>query len=265
MKLEEIEAAELGGYHAEDEDDNLKAGPKHAYNVDIPLKNTNGRLRKRRKDETSESPQKGSPKRVRLAQDGESHTISVSATDSLPASEFSPTPKPVTSLLRPNPMNLARPHWVTQARRGLRGKPTDVWSLDDLSSRRSSRLGRTLQTADFEATEEGSQRVEEVVEEREWRTVFPELQSTAVGALTPKPAPGTLAKRRWSTGFWDSQPSSPVESGASDDEDNDKDGETVDTEIDFKKRFSVYYNNPTFLNNSSDDEVSSTPSRRERN
>lgn len=254
MKLEEIEAAELGEYHAEDEDDNPRADPGHAYEDEIPLQNTNGRLRKRRKDGISESPQKGSPKRVRLAQDGDFHATSVSATNSSHALEFSPTPKPVTSLLRPNPMNLARPHWVTQARRGLRGKPTDALSLDDISSRRSSRLGRTVQIADLEATEEGSQRIEEVIEEREWRTVLPELQSTAVGALTLRPSTGTLAKRRWSTGFRDSQLSSPDESGASDDdEDDDRDGETVAAEIDFKKRFSVYYNNPAFLNDSSDE------------
>lgn len=262
MKLEEIEAAELGEYHAEDEDDDPKAEPERAYEAEIPLKNANGRLRKRQKDGTSESPQKGSPKRVRLAQDGESHTISVSAADSLHATEFSPTPKPVISLLRPNPMNLARPHWAIQARRGLRGKPTDVPSFDDLSSRRSSRLGRTVQTADPEATEDVPQRVEEVIEEREWRTVLPELQSPAVGALTLRPSLDTLAKRR-STGFWDSQPSSPVESGASDDEDGDKDSKSVDTEIDFRQRFAVYWN-PIVLSDS-EDEVSLRSSCRKRN
>ncbi|KAF7970303.1 hypothetical protein HWV62_24438 [Athelia sp. TMB] len=253
VKLEEIEAADLlAEYHAT-EDINRKSDGDD--NAEAPLRNINGRLRKRRKDATSESPQKASPKRVRLAQD--SFTISIPRTEPLPAPDFSPTPKPVISLHRPNPMNLARPHWATQARRGLRGKPADFLNMDDcdtleLSSRKLSR-SRTTQAGGLEVTEEGSQVAD--VEEREWRTIFPEeLKMPAVGALTLRPSPGTFAKRRWSTGFWDSQPSSPDDSGASDDEDH-ADTDSLDTEVDFKKRFSIYYNYPSCLNDYSDDEV----------
>lgn len=258
IKIEDEDFAELAGENevAEDEDDE----PEGEGKLGAPLRNINGRERKRRKDLNAESPHK----RLRLTFDQESDSISISLR-SLPMAAPEFAAKRVMSSHRPNPMNLSRPHWISQTRRGLRTK-RDILHFDDadpleLPSNRIQRLSRNSHRAYHQSAEqEEPQQVApaqiEAPESQAWRTIFPEEAVVPLGgALTLRPSPSTYAKRRWSSDKWNLQGSSSNESDEPEDQDNADDDESVDIDIDFQKRYSVYYTTAALNDFSSDEEV----------
>jgi len=88
-----------------------------------------------------------------------------------------------------------------------------------------------------------------------WRTSFglgpdaavdEDLPISPVGALTFKPTPGHYAKRRWSSDAWASKSTLDASSGRSEQSEAGEtsysdDDDAVDINVDYKKKFSVYY------------------------
>lgn len=204
------------GDESDDESDN-------EGEVETPLRNLNGKERKRRKEvgfELRESPRK----KTRVGQDDDKNQL---------------TPSRTYVYGKPNPFAFARRSWAPKPRPALEVSSDSEIELLDGSSKSVKR------TVTFES-ETG----------QDWRahlvtSTAQEMQEevSPITALTLKPTPFTYARRRWSSDLWKakssrmlSRSSEPLDGEDSDaEESDDEEGEPTDVNIDFSKRYAAFY------------------------
>jgi hypothetical protein len=245
------------GEHDEEHRDEEQDGE-----VEAPLRSINGRERKRRKDvsfELGESPKK------RLRHDDDETDFSASHRTSLFGVSQSSARRTASLVYqRPNPMNLARSSWVLKAYRE-RGVVSEDESFGVPEEDTTRALTSSLHSPDGD----------------NWRTVFnhgpnsaddEDLVMSPVGALTFRPTPGNYAKRRWSSDVWASnatRSSSPVHSERSDaedswpeysDDDDDDERWEVDMNVDYGKRYSIYFRETAVTDNTAEVRFDRVPS-----
>jgi len=233
VESDDEDSEDQDGESADDQEDEVEA----------PLRSINGRERKRRKDVGFE-PRESPKKRARRDPDEGPDSASASRRTSpfgFPQLSF----RRIGSLgyHRPNPMNLARSSWVLKT-----NHEPDAASSSDADS---SGIPQDDATRPLTTNSDN-------LETENWRKSFSGVPYAAgdeedalspVGALTIKPTPGNYAKRRWSSEIWASNATrdSPFESNErSDEEDNspgylDDDDDSIDINVDYKKRYSVYF------------------------
>ena len=226
-----------------DDEDSEEQGEGHKHDeqeseVETPLRNINGRERKRRKDVSFE-PWEGTRKKARY--EG-TDSVSFHRTSFFGASEFSVKRIGSLGYQRPNPMNLARSNWLSKI---YHKDDATSDSEDESLSGPEADVARPL----ISNTDSG--------DAKNWRKSFSrgpnaideeDLAVSSVGALTFKPTPGNYAKRRWSSEVWTSniaRDSSPKGSNQSDGErtspEYSDDEGSIDVNVDYKKRYSIYF------------------------
>ena len=238
LEGETVESGESNGENSEDHDDQEQQEQKDE--AETPLRSLNGRERKRRKDLNYE-PRESPKKRSRLGHGEETDSVSASDRPSL----FRVPPLSTTrfgslACRRPNPMNLARSNWVPKTYH----EPDAASDSGFLSVPKDLTRLRTTDSHPLENAENWRRRFSRVpigADEED-------LPLSPVGALTFKPSPGNYAKRRWSSEVWASNAtrnSSPSPSDRSDASqeifDDDDDSDSVDINVDYKKRYSIYF------------------------
>jgi hypothetical protein len=206
--------------------------------AETPLRSINGRERKRRKDVSFE-PRDTPKKRSRLDHDEETDSI-----------------KRISSLAhqRPNPMNLARSSWAAKGYHEPDAASDSEVDTLDAPRNEATRLSMSdMDSLDAENWRKSFSRGPNTADHEE------PLPMSPVGALTFKPSPGHYAKRRWSSEVWasnatrDSSPNRSEQSDADDVSYSDDDTDSIDMNIDYKKRYSVYY-----ITQRDDDDTSSS-------
>jgi hypothetical protein len=225
---------------SDEEEDLEEQHDEQESDVEAPLRSINGRERKRRKDggfEPRENPQK----RARLDHDDGTDSVSAShQTSVFGTSQFSVKRIGSLGCRRPNPMNLARSTWL----------PNSYHEHDATSD---------TETDSSRVPDDGAARPLMInsnpADTENWRKSFSrgpipaddeDLPMSPVGALTFKPSPGNYAKRRWSSEVWASNATrDSSHSDLSDREetspDYSDDEHSIDINVDYKKRFSIYY------------------------
>jgi hypothetical protein len=222
--VESGEASEQDEESDHDEEDEIEA----------PLRSINGRERKRRKDITfdiRESPKK----RARYDHDDKLGSASYGT------SQLSIKRIGSLGYHRPNPMNIARSSWVLRANRD----PDTASNSESESLEVSQADAIPPLTVSLDPPESDN-----------WRKSFgrspiatdeEENILSPVGALTIKPTPGNYAKRRWSSEFWafnatrDPSPEGNERSDTDDTSPGYSDDDSIDINVDYKKRYSVYF------------------------
>jgi hypothetical protein len=209
--------------------------------VEAPLRSLNGRERKRRKDVSFEL---GDSSKKRARHDYDEGPDFVSPLRWPLYCGFTVKHIGSQGYHRPNPTNFARSDWVPKA---YLESDTDSNSEND-----------SLRGPDRDDTRPLTTTLDSL-EPQNWRKSFyrgtiiadDEDIKSPVGALTSKPSPGEYAKRRWSSAFWASHTahgSFPNHSEQSDAEDSSPehseangDNDSIDMDINYQKRYSVYF------------------------
>jgi hypothetical protein len=206
--------------------------------VETPLRNINGRERKRRKDVSFE-PWEGTRKKARY--EGTDSVSSFHRTSFFGASEFSVKRIGSLGYQRPNPMNLARSSWLPKTyHEDDATSDSEDESLDGPEADTTRPLISDTDSGDAKNWRKSFSRGPNAIDDEDL--------AVSVGALTFKPTPGNYAKRRWSSEVWASnaaRDSSPKGSDRSDvertsPEYSDDEG-SIDVNVDYKKRYSIYF------------------------